>query len=337
MPQSLRLTNVTLQCGITLPIAELVYEIHGQLNADRSNAILYPTSYGAQHPDVSWLIRTDSILDPDRYCIIQVNLLGNGLSTSPSQTEPWGATERGSWFTHWDNVQLQAHLIFEVLQIKRLALVYGWSMGAQVAYHWGALYPDRVDRLAVLCGTARTTEHNRIFLQSLRLALTGDPAWVGDRFEQLPERGLRTFARIYASWAASQGFYRDRLYRPLGYHSLEDYLLRGWEANYRKRDPHHLLAMLDTWLHCDLGDNPLYCGDYQAAMAAIQAPVLVMPGTTDLYFTPEDCKAEADLLARSQYRPIPSLWGHRAGNPSQNPDDECFIRDSLRDFLYDGG
>ncbi|WP_017327978.1 alpha/beta fold hydrolase [Synechococcus sp. PCC 7336] len=336
MSECLTLADFPLQCGVTLPEIQLVYETYGTLNGDRSNAILYPTSYGAHHTDLEWLIRVEGILNPAAYFIIAVNALGNGLSSSPSNQPLCGLAEQQFWFTHWDNVRLQAHLVREVLKIDRLALVYGWSMGAQQAYHWGALYPDRVARMAALCGTARTTPHNRIFLQSLRSALTSDPSWTGSRFEGVPERGFRTFAQIYASWAASQAYYREGLFYSLGYASLEDYLLRGWEASYRKCDPRNLIAMLDTWLHCDVGDNPLYCGNYEAALGAIQAQTLVMPAETDLYFTPEDCAAEAKLIPKGQYLPIPSIWGHRAGNPYQNPEDERFIREAVDHLLRSG-
>jgi homoserine O-acetyltransferase/O-succinyltransferase len=331
MSECLTLTDFPLQCGVVLPEIQLVYQVHGSYNADRSNVILYPTSYGAQHPDLEWLIRPDGILNPEQYCIIMVNMLGNGLSTSPAADWNW----MDCWFTHWDNVRLQAHLIFEVLGIERLAMIYGWSMGAQQAYHWGALYPDRVERIAAICATARTTDHNKIFLQSLRCALTSDPTWNGHGFNGVPDRGFRTFARIYASWAASPAFYREGLYYQFGYESLDDYLVRGWEANYRKRNPAHLIAMIDTWLRCDVSDNPIYQKDYQAALGAIQAKTIVMPGTTDLYFTLEDCEAEAAMLKQAQYLPIPSIWGHRAGNPYQNPADELFIRNAVQNLLAD--
>ena len=321
------------QCGVTLSDVQIVYQTYGELNADRSNVILYPTSYGAQHSDIDWLIGPDRILDPTQWFIIIPNMFGNGLSTSPSNYD-CGLEETGFWFSHSDNVRAQQLLLQDRFHIEQLALVYGWSMGAQQAYHWGVLHPDRVDRIAVLCGTARTTEHNRIFLQSLRLALTADPAWTGTRFEQTPDRGFKAFARIYASWAASQAFYREGLYKLLGYENLEDYLVQAWEMSYRKRDPHSLLAMIDTWLHCDVSDNDRYNGDYLAAIAAIQAETLVMPGSTDLYFTPEDCAAEAELIPRSLYQPIPSIWGHRAGNPYQNPADEAFIRSHIHTLLH---
>ncbi|MBD1843356.1 alpha/beta fold hydrolase [Cyanobacteria bacterium FACHB-63] len=326
------LKNFSLYCGATLPEAQIVYQTYGALNHDRTNAILYPTSYGAQHTDIDWLIRPDGILDPTKWFIIISNMLGNGLSTSPSNSDV-GLEEQGFWFSHFDNVRAQQQLLQEVFQIEQLALIYGWSMGAQQAYHWGALYPDRVLRIAALCGTARTTDHNRIFLQSLRTALTADPAWTGTRFEAVPDRGFRAFARIYASWAASQAFYREGCYYQLGYSSLEDYIMRFWEMNYRKRNPHNLLAMIDTWLHCDVSDNPIYQGDYLAAMSAIQAKAFVMPATTDLYFTPEDCAAEAALLSNAEYHAIDSIWGHRAGNPYDNPNDAALIRSHIQTLL----
>jgi homoserine O-acetyltransferase len=260
-------------------------------------------------------------------------MFGNGLSSSPSNCQACGLAEQGFWFSHWDNVLAQEKLLREVFGIEKLAMIYGWSMGAQQGYHWGTLFPDKVERIVALCGTARTTDHNRIFLESLRAALTADPAWTGTHFEGIPERGFRAFARIYASWAASQAFYRTGIYYQLGYDSLEDYLQRGWEAGYRKRDPHNLLAMIDTWLRCDLSNNAIYQGDYHRALKAIQAQTLVMPSTTDLYFTLEDCQAEANLIPNADFLPIPSIWGHRAGNPYQNPEDEAFIRQAVHRLL----
>ena len=329
-PKQLVLKDFPLQCGLVLPEAEVVYQVYGELNSDRTNAILYPTSYGAQHTDVDWRVRPDGILDPSRWCVVMVNMFGNGLSTSPSNCP--AVARPGAYFTHYDNVRAQGAMLQE-LAIDRLALVYGWSMGAQQAYHWGALYPKRVQRIAALCGTAKTTDHNKIFLYSLRAALTGDPAWNGERFEAVPDRGFHTFTQIYASWAASQAFYRAKPYLAWGYDSLEDYLLRAWEAGYRKRDPHNLLSMIDTWLRCDVSNNPVYQGDYPQAMASITAQTLVMPATTDLYFTPEDCKAEAALIPNAEYRPIPSIWGHRAGIPYQNPAVEAFIQQAVAELL----
>ncbi len=339
-PKVFMLKDFELQCGVTLPEATIVYQTYGVLNADRSNVVLYPTSYGAQHTDVDWLVRPGGILDPTDWFVLMPNMFGNGLSTSPSNCEI--AKGKDFYFTHFDNVRAQRALLdnlgmdslgMDSLGIEKLALVYGWSMGAQQAYHWGALYPNRVERIAAICGTAKTTDHNRIFLYSLRAALQGDPAWNGTCFEGTPDRGFHTFTQIYASWAASQAYYRAKPYLEWGYDSLEDYLLKSWEAGYRQRDPHNLLAMIETWLRCDVSDNPVYNGDYEKAMKSITAKTLVMPATTDLYFTPEDCEAEAKMIAASRYSPISSIWGHRAGNPYQNAEDEKFIKQAVDELL----
>ncbi len=331
--QTFVIKDFALQCGVTLPEARLVYQTYGELQSDRRNVILYPTSYGAQHSDIDWLIGRDRILDPTQYCIIIPNQLGNGLSTSPSNDGNCGLAEDGFWFTHYDNIRAQEQMLREVFGVETLALVYGWSMGAQQAYYWGSHYPERVKRIAALCGTAKTTDHNKVFLWSLRSALTADPVWDGHRFTGVPDRGYQAYARIYASWAASQVYYRDQPYLQFGYDSLEDYLLRGWEANYRKRDPHNLIAMIDTWLRCDVGDTPTFQSDYAKALSRIQAKTLVMPATTDLYFTPDDCEAEAAMISNATYKPIPSIWGHRAGNPYQNAADEAFIRQAVAALL----
>jgi homoserine O-acetyltransferase/O-succinyltransferase len=327
------LGDFPLAGGGLLRDARLVYRTYGVLAPDRSNAVLYPTSYGAQHPDLEWLIHPEGILDPRRWFVVIPNMLGNGLSTSPShlhqQHDPAAAAFA---VTHHDNVAAQDRLLREALGIEQLALAYGWSMGAQQAYHWAVLHPQRVRCLAALCGTARTSPHNVVFLRSLEAALQADPAWDGTRFVATPARGFRAFARIYASWAASQAFYRQHVYRRLGYVDLEDYLVRAWEGGYRRRDPHDLLAMLQTWITCDVSASARHGGDLARALGAIRARTLVMAGATDLYFPPEDCAADAAAIAGARFVTIPSIWGHRAGNPHQNPEDASFIRRAIEEL-----
>jgi homoserine O-acetyltransferase/O-succinyltransferase len=324
---------LTLQRGLTLPKAHLAYKTYGQLAPDKSNVILYPTSYGAHHTDIEWLIASDRILDPERYFIIIPNQLGNGLSTSPSNlAEPFGFG-RNPVFTHWDNVQAQERLLHERFAVTRLALVYGWSMGGQQALHWGALFPDRVSRICAVCTSARTSPHNKVFLEGIRAILTADAAWRDGHFVERPVRALRAFARVYAGWAMSQAFYREKLWEGIGFASLEDYLVRAWEGNFLRRNGEDLVSMIDTWYQSDISDNTLYNGDLAKALGAISARAIIMPSTTDLYFTVADSEIETRLMPNAELRPIPSIWGHRAGNPLQCPQDAAMLRTAVRDLL----
>lgn len=326
------LGDFTLQCGRVLPDAKLVYQVHGEMNADKSNVVLYPTSYGAQHSDIAWLIGPDKVLDPKRWCIVIANKFGNGQSTSPSNVA--APVARGRWptATHVDNVTAQARLMGEVFGVERLAMVYGWSMGGQQALHWGALYPERVARICAICTSARTSVHNKVFLEGVRGALTADANWTGTHFRAKPEAGLRAMGRMYAGWAMSQAFYRQGLHISDANPSLEDWLVRVWEGNFLRRDGDDLLAMLETWTVSDISANDRYKGDLAAALGAIEAAAIIMPSRTDLYFTPEDSEAETKLMPNAEFRPIESVWGHRAGNPLTNPEDMAFLRQAVEDL-----
>jgi homoserine O-acetyltransferase len=325
--------DVILQSGLTYRHARLAYKTHGTLDAAKSNAIVYPTSYGAQHYDLEWAVAPGKALDPTRYFIVIVNKFGNGLSSSPSNTPPPFDRARWPHFTMTDNVRVQGRLLREVFGIERVRLVYGFSMGAQQALHWGALFPDRVERIAAICGSAKTSPHNLVFLEGVKAALTADPAWQDGWFATPPVRGFQAMGRVYAGWGLSQAFYREEEWRKLGFSSLEDFLVGSWEANFRRRDANDLLAMLWTWQHADISANELYSGDLAKALGAITADALVMPCETDLYFTVEDNRREVAHMPHAELRPIPSIWGHRAGNPSQNPADAKFLDDAVRELL----
>jgi homoserine O-acetyltransferase len=118
-------------------------------------------------------------LDPANYFIIIPNMLGNGLSSSPSNTpEPYNGP-RFPKVTAYDNVHAQHRLVTEVFGIATLPLVVGWSMGALQTFHWGALYPDMVQRIAPFCGSAKCSRHNFVFLEGVKAALTADVAFAG--------------------------------------------------------------------------------------------------------------------------------------------------------------
>ena len=76
-----------------------------------------------------------------------------------------------------------------------------------------------------------TDPGDQIAVEGIKYALTADPAWRDGYFAEPPVRGLRAMGRIYAGWALSQAFYREELWRTVGFSSLEDFLIAGWEAN----------------------------------------------------------------------------------------------------------
>src|SRR3546814_7572997 len=98
-------------------------------------------------------------------------------------------------------------------------------------------------------------------------------------------------------------------------------MVRGWESNFMRRSGDDLVASFRTWELSDIRDNEIYRGDLDKALRAITARAMIMPSRTDLYFTPEDSEADAARMPNAEFRPIESIWGHRAGNPSLSPED----------------
>ncbi|HTK08582.1 MAG TPA: alpha/beta fold hydrolase [Ktedonobacteraceae bacterium] len=327
-----QLGDITLQSEMTLRNAFLAYKTYGTLNAQKSNAIVYPTWYSGQHYDNEWLIGKGMALDPQKYFIIVPNMLGNGLSSSPSNTPQPFDKARFPEVTVYDQVRFQHQLVTQKFGIEKIALVTGWSMGAQQTFQWGASYPDMVERIAPFAGTAKTWPHNVVFLEGVKAAVRADAAWKDGWYSEPPTKGLRAVGRVYAGWGLSQAFYREERYRDMGYHSLEDFLVGYWEGFFLKKDANNLLAMAWTWSHADISANPLYHGDFEKALSSIKARAIVMPGRTDLYFTPEDGEYEARRMPNATFRPIESIWGHFAGG-GINPADTKFIDNNIKELL----
>jgi homoserine O-acetyltransferase len=317
--------SVTLRSGEILADARLAYTVHGSLNEAGDNAILLPTFYGGTHVDVTYLIGPDRALDPTRYCIVVPNLFGNGVSSSPS-------TVAGAFplVTVHDNVTVQHRLVVEELGISAFELVIGFSMGGQQAYEWACRFPSMVRRMAALCSAARTAPHTWVFLEGLKAALcaggplTADPA--------ASAAGKRALARVWAGWGLSQTWYRERRYERDGFASLEDFLRDDWEAGFADWDARDLLSLIETWQAHDVGGPLGSDDDYAAAMAAITAACLIMPGSTDLYFPPEDSEAEVALLAQGRLAVIDSVFGHAAGG-GVDPTDLALIEREVRALL----
>jgi homoserine O-acetyltransferase len=325
--------EVALHRGGMLRNARLAFKTFGTLDSDRRNVIVYPTSFGAQHPDIEWLVGPGKALDPDKYFIVIPNMFGNGLSSSPSDHADLEARRQFPRVTMYDNIVLQHCLLRERFNVSKIALVVGFSMGGMQAFHWGALFPDVVERIAPITSSAKTAQHNLVFLESVKAALTLDPAWQNGAFIEPPLRGIRAMARVYAGWGLSQAFYREGMHLKLGYSSLEDFIVRDWEAGWLRRDADNLLAMLWTWQNADISDNPVYRGDLAAALRAIKSRALVMPSETDLYFPVEDSRRNAVLMPNAELLPIPTIWGHRVNNPVQNPADAAFVDAALKRLL----
>jgi homoserine O-acetyltransferase/O-succinyltransferase len=313
-----------LQKGSALPAAKLVYKTLGTLSAARDNAVLIPSWYSGTHREAEYcMVGPGRAIDPAKHFVVLTNLLSGGLSSSPSNTPPPFEAARFPRVTLHDNVRLQHMLLTQHLGIERVKLVAGWSMGGCQAFQWGKQYPDFMQAIAPLCCSARTANFNKVFLLSLRRALTLDPAYAEGYYTRAPIAGLKTFAAIYAGWGFSEPFYRTGAFREFGATTCEEFVANFWEGAMLHHDANDLLTLLQTWYDGDIADG----GDYDAALRSIKARTVIMPGQYDSYFPPADSEYEASKIPGAVCRVIPSIWGHMT---LWNPEDRGFIDAGLR-------
>lgn len=311
--QFLEVPNFIFQKGGFLPLVRMGYRTAGTLNAARDNAILVPSWYtGTDLDSAQFLTGPDRALDPGKYYIIMTNLLGNGISSSPSNTPAPFERARFPKVTIYDNVRLQHQLVTEVLGLSSLHLVTGWSMGACQTYQWASMYPDMVRAAAPIAGSARTASYNKVFLLSLRRALTLDPSFNEGYYDRAPVAGLRAFAAIYAGWGVGEAFFRTAAYKAFSAQTHEEFVQNFWEPFFLKCDANDLLSQLWTWEHGDISATPNHAGNFGAALSAITARTILLPVDLDRYFPPVDAEYEARHIPNGECRIIRSDWGHMA-------------------------
>ena len=133
--------DLKLESGETIKDFSISYVTHGKLNERKSNAILMVTALGGNHHRIDFMIGPGKALDTDRYFIICTDAIGNGLTTSPSNSK---AQPRMSFpkFAIRDMVESQYRLLKEKFGIDHVVAVVGPSMGGMQALQWGVSHPD---------------------------------------------------------------------------------------------------------------------------------------------------------------------------------------------------
>jgi homoserine O-acetyltransferase len=303
--------DFALQKGGALPVARLAYKTLGILSPDRDNVVVIPSWYSGTHREAEFcMVGPGRPITPEKHFIVLTNLMSGGLSSSPSNTPAPFEAARFPRVTLYDNVRLQHMLLTGQFGIERIKLVAGWSMGGCQSFQWGVQYPDMMEAIVPLCCSARTASFNKVFLLSLRRALTLDPSFAEGFYTRPPLAGLKAFAAIYAGWGFSEPFYRTGGYRAFGAASGEEFVANFWEHAFIHQDANDLLTLLQTWYDGDISDSPAFDGHFEVALQSIKARTVIMPGQYDSYFPPVDSEYEASRIPNAVCRTIPSIWGH---------------------------
>jgi homoserine O-acetyltransferase len=333
-----------LESGETLQPVTIAYETYGELNEDRSNAILIlhalsGSGHAAGYHDPSeekpgWWdnsIGPGKAFDTNRFFVVCSNVLGSCYGSSgPKSINPQTGKPYGLNFplvTIGDMVRAQLQLI-DYLGIDQLLCVAGGSMGGMQALEWAAHYPHRLKAAIPLATTARHSPMLIAFSEVGRQAIYADPAWNNGNYysqEQKPDAGLAVARMVghitYLSEEAMHHKFGRRLQdlERYGYEfetefAVESYLKYNGNNFTRRFDANSYLYVTKALDYFDLSSAT---GSLAAAFAnSADVKYLVVSFTSDWlypsYHSKELVSALTAIGADVTYLDIQSSWGHDA-------------------------
>jgi homoserine O-acetyltransferase len=284
--QFANLGDIKLQSGEILRDCRIGYRTYGKLNADKSNAILFPTWAGGTTEQLQDAIVKDKFADPDLYFVITVDALSNGVSTSPSnsQLQPRMKFPR---ITIRDMVETQHELVTRVFGISHLKAVMGISMGGMQTFQWMVAYPGFMDKAVPIVGSPRLAPYDLVLWQTQIDAIMNDPAWRSGNYTKNPARTAEVeFGILFLTSPThfNQSTTREKTMLDLAQAPAKG---EGSDANDKIRQSQAMMA-LDV--------SQPFGGSMERAAAAVKAKLFVIASKTDLTVTPEPAIDFAHLL-----------------------------------------
>jgi homoserine O-acetyltransferase len=320
--QTLALGELLLESGEAIRDFEISYVVHGTRSRGGDNVILALAAIGSTHHRLDFLIGPGRPLDPARYFIICADAIGNGLSTSPSNSErqPDLSFPR---FTIRDMVASQ-HKLLDALGVKRLASIVGASMGGMQALQWGVSHPDRMRSVVALVPMARTRPWSVAMNEVARRILQADAGFPSGHY------GVG-----FEAWAALTRVITNREPGALegvlatAIPGLVDQAIES--ARRMASDP--LDWVYQSWAYDahDVGTTPGFDGNTAAALRSIKAPTLLLVPELDLYNPVEDAMEAARLIPGATLVRLAGRSGHAVAADASPQLAE--IRAAIGDFL----
>ena len=323
--------DLRLESGEVIKDFSISYVTHGKLNDKKSNAILMVTALGGNHHRIDFMIGPGKALDPDKYFIICTDAIGNGLTTSPSNSK---AQARMSFprFAIRDMVESQYRLLKEKFGIDHVVAVVGPSMGGMQALQWGVSHSDYMDALVAMVPLAKTPAWSVAVVEATRKAIMNDPAWKDGNYDAPPEKGVRLWRDILNLLSArTPDMYAAQFKNGTDVlpwmEAQETAALKGFDAND---------YIYQTWAYerHDVGTSPGFGGDTAKALASIRAKTLILTGTKDL-LNPEIEPLEAgkNIVGVKMLTISPGTVTGHASAGGFNPADVEFLNREAAAFL----
>jgi homoserine O-acetyltransferase len=163
------------------------YRTFGKLNAEKSNAIVFPTWASGTTEQLKSNIGQGKLIDSGKYFVIAIDALGNGISSSPSNSkqQPRMSFPR---FTLRDSVNSQHELLTRLIKLHHVKAVVGVSMGGMQTFEWLVSFPDFMDQAVPIVGSPRLAAYDLLLWQAQIDTIMNDHGWNGGNYSTNPAR-----------------------------------------------------------------------------------------------------------------------------------------------------
>jgi homoserine O-acetyltransferase len=315
--QTARIGDLKLENGNLIRDCLIGYRTFGSLNSDKTNAVLFPTAFGWRSDGLASRIGPGKLIDSGKYFVIAVDSLGDGISSSPSNSK----SQPGLAFPQFsirDMVNAEQKLVVETLGLRHLRAVIGFSMGGMQAFQWAVSYPGFVDKIVSIAGSPQLTSYDLLLWHTAELALQSDPDWNQGKYSHQPSLRLMNMVQMLAlqtpQYVATNTPRRE-------YQNFEANLAQGSDD----LDANDTLRQIQALLSADVASP--FDGSLQSAAATVRSQVLVIVNKQDHLVNP----LPASDFAKMLHAPLVELegnCGHRAHTCEMKR-----ISEAVADFL----
>ncbi len=183
--QTASLGNFKLETGNIINDCTIGYRTYGQLNSTKTNGILFPSWYGGTTKMIEQLVKPWKAIDTTKYCLILVDALGDGVTTSPSTSIKQHGADFPA-FSIRDMVESEYQLLTTKLGISHLHAVMGISMGGYQAFQWAVSYPGFMNHVIPIVATPQPSSYDLVEWNIMRMVIEADTAFHGGRYKVNP-------------------------------------------------------------------------------------------------------------------------------------------------------
>lgn len=298
------LGNFKLESGETIRDLHIGYRTLGALNADKSNAILWPTWFTGTSEQLLQFVGPGKLLDASKYFVILVDALGDGVTTSPSNGvfQPHMDFPK---FTIRDMVNAEYVFATERLGLKHLHAVMGISMGGMQTFQWMTAYPDFMDKAIPIVGSPKLTSYDLLLWTAEEHAIEADAAWNHGDYASVPVAGMKTAADIHFMNLTTPG----HMVAQTPPEKLPSLLSENERNTMKSFDANDWIRQLQAMMAQDVSKP--FGGSMEKAASVVRAQVLIVAATQDHMVNPKPALEFAKLV-HAQTLELTSDCGHLA-------------------------